>query len=81
MARELKVGDPVVFIDEGRSKHAAIVTRVWESVGGLPGCNLAFVVGNESQTDQYGRQIERRTSLVHVSQNAAHASAWQWPDE
>lgn len=79
--RELKVGDPIVFIDEHRVEHPALVTHTWESVGGLPGVNCVFVDGDEKKTDNYGRQIDRRTSIVHLSVQPAKASCWKWPDE
>lgn len=79
MEKELKVGDHIVFIDEHRVSHEALVTRVWVSLGGKPGCNLVFVSGDESKDAPYGRQIERRTSIVHLSQQPARASCWEWP--
>ena len=81
MEKVLKVGDHVVFIDERFVEHDALVTRTWTSVGGLPGCNLVFVSGDESKDDPYGRQIERRTSIVHLSVQPAKASCWRWPTE
>lgn len=83
MEQELKVGDHVVFIDEKFVEHDALVTRVWPGIGGfeVAGCNLVFVSGDESKDDPYGRQIERRTSIVHVSVQPARASCWRWPSE
>lgn len=86
MEKELKVGDQVIFIDEQRARHNALVTVVWRDIhhqpeGKPPGCNLVFVSGDVTKEDPYGRQIERRTSLVHVSAQPARASCWSWPDE
>lgn len=81
MDQELKVGDAIVFIDEHRQSHEALVTKVWVSVGNMPGVNLVFVVNDESKTDNYGRQIDRRTSIVHLSQQPARASCWAWLGE
>jgi hypothetical protein len=84
MAREhgsLKVGDAIVFIDEHRVRRPALVTRTWASIGGLPGVNLVTVNDDEAMTDPYGRQIERRTSIVHLSQQPAGASCWCFEDE
>jgi hypothetical protein len=77
----LKVGDAIVFIDEYRNRRAALVTRTWESMGGKPGVNLVMVSNDESMTDPYGRQIERRTSIVHLSAQPAGASCWCFEGE
>lgn len=81
--RELKVGDHIKFVDEHLQAHDALVTCVWPGMGGEcpPGCNLLFVCANEGQTDQYGRQIERRTSVAHKDGNGAPGWCWFWPDE
>lgn len=79
MEKDLKIGDSIVFLDEHRVEHPALVTNVWQSSGGLPGCNLVFVVDDETKTDPYGRQIERRTSIVHESVQPARASCWRHP--
>lgn len=81
MERELKIGDVVVFIDEVRKHHDALVTNVWQSSGGKPGCNVVYVVDDESKVDPYGRQIERRTSIVHASAQPAGGMCWKWPSE
>jgi hypothetical protein len=81
MGRELQVGQAVVFIDELRERHVALTTHVWQSLGGLPGCNVVYVVDDASKTDPYGRQIERRTSIVHHSVQPAGGMCWAWPDE
>ena len=83
--RELKVGSSVIYIDPYRKLHNALVTNVFGSPGpGLNqfcGCNLVFVVADESKVDPYGRQIERATSQVHLSNQPAKAGCWCWPDE
>ena len=81
--RELNVGDHVLFVDEHMVTHDALVTAVWEAMSGdaPPGCNLLFVCGSEDQKDQYGRQIERRTSVAHKDGNGAPGWVWFWPDE
>jgi hypothetical protein len=81
MERELKVRDSVVFIDGRRKRRSALVTKVWASVGNLPGCNLVAVCDDDQKTDPYGVQIERFTSVVHISQNPAGGWGWAWPDE
>ncbi len=84
MAKELNVGDAVVWIDEHRVEHPALVTRVWPQMSGdarEPGVNLVFVVKDESKTDPYGRQIERRTSVCHSTVQPAGAYCWKRVDE
>jgi hypothetical protein len=31
--------------------------------------------------DTYGRQIQRETSMVHLSNNPGGGNCWCWPDE
>ncbi len=82
MERELKVNDSIVYIDEHRIAHNALVTRVWGAFAdGKPGCNLVYVSGDETKTDPYGRQIERAASVTHKSGQPAGARCWCWPDE
>jgi len=82
MEKKLETGNHVMYIDVHRKARDAIVTAVWPSmVGGRDGCNLVIVCEDESKTDPYGRQIERFTSVVHLSQQPAGGWCWCWPDE
>lgn len=87
MERKLKVGDSVVYVDQYGKPHTALVTIVWtniesyQSPTGQPGCNLIFVSDDPSKTDQYGTQIERETSVIHMTHQPAHGRYWRWPDE
>jgi len=80
--RVLKVGDLVIFIDEHRQFHNALVTiwhgskdgdtiggyrEKWTAADAIPCINLVFTTGSEDKTDPYGRQIERKTSVGHGS--------------
>jgi hypothetical protein len=78
-----KVGDSVIFIDSKRTRHAALVTHVWPGIAGgtVAGANVVFVSNDEARTDPYGRQLERATSIVHLSAQPAGAFAWCWPSE
>jgi hypothetical protein len=92
---ELKAGDHVIFIDERYKKHNALVTQVhgdvaeWtsEKFSGperhwyIPCINLLFVAADEHRTDQYGRQIERPSSVVHKSNNSAGGNCFVFPGE
>lgn len=43
----------------------------------VPSMNVVYVSSDESQTDSYGRQIARATSVPHRSAQAAHGNYWQ----
>lgn len=85
--RKLEVGSAIVFITEHRARRNALVTHVWSGShgnmggGSFEGCNLVLVDPDESKEDPYGRQIARRTSVVHLSAQPAKAGCWCWPDE
>lgn len=73
----LIVGAHVVFLDEHRVKHNALVT-CWH---GDKCCNLLFVVDDPERHDPYGNQIERRSSSCHLMMNQAGGNCWIFPDE
>jgi len=80
----VKVGDHVIFTDTRRQQHSALVTEVWDSgveqrEDSLPAINLLYVVGDDSRMDQYGRQIERESSVTHLAMNSAEANCWSLP--
>lgn len=85
MDLKLEQLDPmVVFVDEKGVEHKALVTAVWpgEYAGNNPptnepGINLVFVSSDPSKDDSYGRQIERRTSVVHKSGQPAPGNYWK----
>lgn len=78
----VKIGDTVTFIDAYGGEHQALVTVVFSSGhsgddGPNPSVNLVYVSTDESKNDQYGRQIERSTSVVHESNQYAHGNKWK----
>ena len=84
MHRQLQVGDHVIFIDPLRRQHSALLTEVWgtwDHPDNPPAVNLLYVVADEDRKDQYGRQIERESSVVHRKMNSAEANCWVLPDE
>jgi len=89
MEREYEVGAHVKFIDEHRKAHDALILIWWHpyrdpahpSESGEPGCNLVLVDPDPQKEDSYGRQIDRKTSLVHLSNNPGKGYCWCWPDE
>ncbi len=63
--------DHVVVVDERYQRHDALVTAVHGTFGNgnLPPCiNVAYVSGDPTKRDPYGQQIERMSSLQHLSQ-------------
>ena len=73
------VGEMVVYHDDEGKPQSALVTCVFE--GSTHSINLVFVSCNVGRHDQYGRQIERRTSVPHKTAQSAHGFYWRWPEE
>ena len=77
MSKELHVGDVVIFHDARGRPHNALVTAVWSQE-----CvNLVHASGDENRQDDYGRQIERPTSIEHVSRKSVHGYYFRLPEE
>lgn len=91
LERQLRVGEKVVYFDEFGREHDALVTAVWgertegETEQGAylnePGCNLLFISPDAKREDSYGRQIERRSSCVHVMYQAAYGNCYCLPEQ
>jgi len=77
----LSIGSHVLFTDEHFVEHDALVTAIWGDPEKKPTINLLYVSGDDSKTDQYGRQIERPTSIQHAKDNSAGGYCWRFPDE
>lgn len=75
--QEPKVGDVVVYHDPTGQQHNSLVTAVWPN----DVANVVFVSGDESRHDDYGRQIERETSVSHVSKTPVHGRYWRRSEE
>jgi hypothetical protein len=71
-----QVGQHVVWHSPVAVPHDALVTAVH-----TPTCINIVLCADEGQTDQYGRQIARHTSLSHKSANEAHGNYWRFVDE
>jgi hypothetical protein len=70
-----KIGDAVTFVNPVGKRFGAVVTANW-GTGPTPSINVVYVTDDEAKTDSYGRQIERSTSVVHQSNQAAHGMYW-----
>ncbi len=74
----MEIGDAVRYIDAHGKQHAAIVTQVWSQAAPTQASiNLVYVSGDDSETDQYGRQIKRKTSIVHKDDQGAPGNYWE----
>lgn len=72
-----KLGESIVFCDPKGMDHDALITAVWSET-----CvNIVYVSSDENRKDSYGRQLERETSLVHVSQSEVHGFYWRFHEE
>jgi hypothetical protein len=94
MTRTVTNGQHVVFVDEDRVSHDALVTTVWGSGSwddgkplqcdvepfNWPAClNIVYVLKDESRRDQYGNQTRHVTSVCHESlQKAAGGYMWRF---
>jgi len=75
--KEVHVGDTVVWHESDGKALKALVTAVWG-----PTCiNLVVVSGDETKKDDYGRQIERRTSCSYKDQNRVHGFYWRFEED
>lgn len=75
----VKNGDHVTYIDETKVQHDALVTNTFGAAehGGTPAINIVYVSTLETETDPYGRQLKRQTSVVHIDNNSAQANCWK----
>jgi len=81
MERELEIGSVVLFVDNRYQVHEALVTAIHGNPKEKPCINLVYVTKDDSRQDGYGRQIDRETSVVHISNNSAGGYCWQFGDE
>jgi hypothetical protein len=95
MGRELRIGMPVVYVDEYRRERPALVTNQFGAAGAIvdvdafkarhgcgPSVNVVFAALDEDKHDPYGRQLERETSVAHVSGKPMREGRyWRFPDE
>jgi len=90
--KQVEVGELVVFLDANRVQHNALLTAVWgeHRIGNgfdgkpyesWPCVNLVFVVSTDDKQDQYGRQIQRETSVSHFAGSQAPGMYWFYTDQ
>lgn len=81
MEQKLEIGGLVLFVDNRYRVHEALVTAIHGDPEKLPCINLVYVTQDETRQDGYGRQIDRETSVVHISNNSAGGYCWQFAGE
>lgn len=92
--RPLEIGQHLRYCDQERMWHDALVLAIHGDVYSgkdadgkeflqYPCVNLVFVVSNENQTDQYGRQTQKEgaTSVMHYEQYAPSGFFWCHPED
>lgn len=89
MTQRIAMGSVVVFVDEDRVEHDALVTCLHHSTGVWddekphaegnyrPCINLVYVLKDEKRRDQYGQQLRHASSVVHASLNTAGGYMWK----
>ena len=78
---EKVIGTHVIYIDDTRNEHDALVENNWGSeLSNQPTINLIYIE-EANGVDQYGAQKKHATSIVHISKNDARANCWKLPTE
>lgn len=80
-----QVGSAVTYVDERGQKHDALITQRWDGLtvdAGDPiapnaAVNLLYVSDDTAETDQYGRQIKRVSSVQGESAVTAPGRFWR----
>jgi hypothetical protein len=86
-SREVNVGDAVVYTDENRVDHNALITCVhgdsYKADGRdvHPCVNLVFVVSDEARFDNYGRQTDHASSVTHADGQTGGGYCWRFTDQ
>lgn len=75
-AAGLEIGSPVTYVDQYGNEHPALITANWGGDNPTPSLNLVYISTDEKESDSYGRQIKRETSVVHESNQSAHGRYW-----
>ena len=77
---KIQDGDVIVYHDTHGTPHNALVTNAWGGV--LDGAvNLAYVSDDKNETDPYGQQLKRESSVSHVSKTNVFGRYWRRVNE
>jgi hypothetical protein len=84
MDEHITIGDQVIYTDPRGQDHDALITNAFSTGNVITpsnSINVAYVSDDSSRTDQYGRQLERETSVQHQSVQTAHGRFWRFAGE
>jgi len=73
----VEVGKFITYVDSVGRERDALVTAVWGNPEHNPAINVVVINNDENQRDDYGRKLERFTSVVHQSNQSAHGFYWK----
>lgn len=78
----MQIGDHVIYVNPTAGEQNALVAAVWErghtgDSADTPSLNLVLISEDENETDQYGRQTKRVTSIPHEQHQMAHGNFWK----
>lgn len=77
MSSELRVGGRVVYHNSNGTAMPALVTAVWSET-----CiNLVTVSIDDSKKDDYGRQVERYTSVPYKTNLPVHGNYFRFEED
>lgn len=81
--RQPIVGQNVVFVDEVRKTHAALITAIHgiATESYQPYVNLVYVTDDASKQDPYGNQLERSSSVGHKLLGNPPGRFWYYVEE
>lgn len=79
--RVVTIGQCVNFHDERGRRHDALITAIHGDADRCPCINLLIVSSDNTKHDDYGRQIERPSSVVHQRDNTAHGYYWRFDED
>lgn len=69
----VKPGDAVKIVDEKYGEYVGLVTCVHGNFSDyIPCINVVYVSADETKRDPYGQQVERMSSLQHLSQGPSN---------
>lgn len=78
--KTVSIGDRVTYVDTRGKSHEALVVNVWgPAVYDMepPAINLVYVSKSMNESDSFGRQIKRESSVVHRIRQSAEANYWE----
>lgn len=77
----IQIGQAVTFVDTRGNPRPALITNIFGDPSEYPCINVAFVNNDVNQKDDYGRKIERMSSVVHQKSQTAHGNYWRTGEE